>query len=129
MTISEVSKKFGLSQDTLRYYERIGLIQEIRKNKSGNRDYSEDDCKWIEFIKCMRSAGLSIETLIEYIELFHIGDETMEARKELLIEQRDVLAEKIKEMNEVLNKLNFKIKGYENGLFKKEKEFKNKKED
>lgn len=127
MTISEVSKKFDMSQDTLRYYERIGLIQKIKRNKSGNRDYNEEDCKWIEFIKCMRGAGLPIETLIEYIELFHIGDETMEARKELLIEQRDILAEKIKEMNQVLNKLNSKIKGYEDGLFKKEKEFINKK--
>lgn len=124
MTISEVSRKFDLSQDTLRYYERIGLIPEVGRNKSGNRDYSEDNCKWIEFIKCMRSAGLSIETLIEYIQLFQRGTETAVARKELLIEQRNLLAEKIKEMNEVLDKLDFKIKSYEDVILKKESELK-----
>ena len=65
MTIAEVSKKFDLSQDTLRYYERIGLIPSVNRNKSGNRDYTEEDCRWVEFIKCMRSAGLPIEVLIE----------------------------------------------------------------
>lgn len=129
MTISEVSKKFGLSQDTLRYYERIGLIPEVGRNKSGNRDYSEDDCKWVEFIKCMRGAGLSIETLIEYIQLFQRGEETSVARKELLIEQRNLLEEKIKEMTEVLDKLDYKIKIYEDVILRKEKEFNSKKED
>jgi len=91
MTIAEVSKKFGLSQDTLRYYERIGLLPCVNRNKSGIRDYSEEDCKWIEFIKCMRNAGLPIEVLIEYVTLFQKGDEAIAARKELLIEQRKLL--------------------------------------
>jgi DNA-binding transcriptional MerR regulator len=125
MTISEVSNKFNISQDTLRYYERIGLIPKIKKNKSGNRKYTEEDCKWIEFIKCMRSAGLPIEKLIEYIELFQIGDETIDARKKLLVEQRNILIEKINEMNDTLDKLNFKIEGYETGLFKAEKKLNN----
>ena len=84
MTIAEVSKKFDLSQDTLRYYERIGLIPGVNRNKSGIRDYTEEDCRWVEFIKCMRNAGLPIEVLIEYVTLFQQGDETIEARKELI---------------------------------------------
>ena len=70
MTITEVSKKYDLSQDTLRYYERIGLIPTVNRNKSGIRDYTDEDCKWVEFIKCMRGAGLPIEVLIEYVALF-----------------------------------------------------------
>ncbi|MBP1309369.1 DNA-binding transcriptional MerR regulator [Paenibacillus sp. 1182] len=54
MLIAEVSKKFELSQDTLRYYERIGLIPRVNRNKSGIRDYTEEDCRWVEYIKCMR---------------------------------------------------------------------------
>ena len=69
MTIAEVSAKYGLSADTLRYYERIGLLPEVKRNKSGIRDYTEEDCRWVEFIKCMRSAGLPIEVLIEYMAL------------------------------------------------------------
>jgi len=70
MTIKEVSEKYGLSQDTLRYYEKIGLIPRISRNGSGVRDYTEEDCRWIEFIKCMRNAGVQIEALIEYVKLF-----------------------------------------------------------
>ena len=84
MMIAEVSKKYELSADTLRYYERIGLIPQVNRNKSGIRDYTEEDCRWVEFIKCMRNAGLPIEVLIEYVTLFQQGDETIEARKELI---------------------------------------------
>lgn len=86
MTIAEVSKIYELSNDTLRYYERIGLLPPIKRTKSGIRDYQESDCKWIEFIKCMRNAGLPIEVLIEYVALYQQGDQTAGARMDLLIE-------------------------------------------
>lgn len=124
MTITQVSKKYGLSADTLRYYERIGLITGINRNKSGIRDYNEEDCKWIEFIKCMRNAGLSIEVLIEYVTLFRQGDETIGKRKELLIEQRKNLIEKMEGMKETLKRLDHKIEQYGSCLGLKEKELK-----
>lgn len=113
MTISEVSTKYKLTQDTLRYYERIGLIPPVGKNKSGFRDYKEEDCKWIEFIKCMRGAGLAIESLIEYVSLFQKGDETIEARKKLLIEQRMYLYTKLENIKKTIEKLDYKIERYE----------------
>lgn len=119
MTIAEVSKTFGLSADTLRYYERIGLIPPVNRKKSGVRDYTEEDCRWVEFIKCMRSSGLPIETLIEYVALFHKGDETVEARKELLIEQRKNLLHKMEELQTTLERLTYKIDQYETTLAKK----------
>ena len=88
MKIAEVSEKFGLSADTLRYYERIGLIPAVTRGQNGIRDYTETDIKRVEFVKCMRSAGLSIETLIEYMSLLQQGDQTIETRKELLKEQQ-----------------------------------------
>lgn len=124
MTIAEVSKRFELSADTLRYYERIGLIPSVNRNKSGIRDYREEDCQWVEFIKCMRSAGLPIEVLIEYISLFQQGDSTIEARKELLIEQRTQLIIRMGEMQKTLNRLSSKIERYEQGLMVKERELK-----
>ena len=102
MTITEVSKKYGLSADTLRYYERIGLIPKVNRNKSGVRDYTQEDCNWVEFIKCMRGAGLPIEVLIDYVSMFQQGDSTIDARKELLVDQRKVLAKKIEDMNKTL---------------------------
>jgi DNA-binding transcriptional MerR regulator len=122
MMIAEASAKFDLSQDTLRYYERIGLIPRVNRTKSGIRDYTEEDCKWIEFIKCMRqSAGLPVEMLIEYVGLFQQGDETMETRKELLVEQRKMLNSRIEVMKKTLERLDDKISRYEQTIFKKEK--------
>ncbi|WP_234124286.1 MerR family transcriptional regulator [Clostridium hydrogenum] len=126
MTIAEVSKKYDLTQDTLRYYERIGLIPEVNRNKSGIRDYTEEDCRWVEFIKCMRSAGLPIEVLIEYVTLFKQGDGTIKARKELLIEQRKRLVEKMDDMKKTIERLDYKIERYEKTRCEKEKELKRK---
>ncbi len=113
MTIAEASKKYDLSADTLRYYERIGLLPKVNRNKSGIRDYTEEDCRWIEFIKCMRNAGLPIEALIEYVSLYQEGDSTLDSRKELLIEQRDLLEARVEEMTTTLERLNKKIERYQ----------------
>ncbi|TDX53226.1 MerR family transcriptional regulator [Orenia marismortui] len=124
MRISEVSKRFDLTPDTLRYYERIGLLPNVKRNESGNRDYGEEDCNWIEFIKCMRNAGISIEALIEYVDMFQQGNSTIQARKELLIEQRNELYQRIEEMKEVLKRLDNKIDGYEERVIVAEEELK-----
>ena len=120
MTIAEVSKKYELSADTRRYYERIGLVPPVPRNKSGIRDYDTESCQWVELMKCMRSAGVQIEALIEYVALFQQGDETIGARKALLIEQRDQLVERMAEMQRSLDRLNDKIERYDQGLMTKE---------
>ena len=120
MTITEVSRKYGISPDTLRYYERIGLLPPVPRNRSGIRDYDEASCGWVELMKCMRSAGVQIEALIEYVALFQQGDETIGARKALLIEQRDQLVERMAEMQRSLDRLNDKIERYDQGLMTKE---------
>ena len=120
MTITEVAKLYDLSADTLRYYERIGIIPSVNRNPNGIRNYTENDCGWVGFAKCMRSAGLPVEVLIEYVTLFQQGDATAEARKEILIEQRDKLVVRIAEMQETLDRLNYKIENYETGIRKAE---------
>lgn len=118
MTIAEVSRQFDITPDTLRYYERIGLIPPVPRTKSGIRDYDQTSCSWIEFIKCMRAAGLQIEALIEYVALFQQGDSTIGARKALLLEQRDQLEERIATMQQTLERLNHKIENYGSCLAK-----------
>jgi DNA-binding transcriptional MerR regulator len=120
MLIAEISEKFDLSQDTLRYYERIRLIPRVNRNKSGNRNYTKEDCRWVEFIKCMRGVGLPVGILIEYVGLFQQGDETMEARKELLIEQRKHLITRMEDMKKVFERLDYKISRYEQTIVEKE---------
>jgi len=122
MKIAEVSERYGISSDTLRYYERIGLILPVTRNASGIRDYREIDERRVEFIKCMRSAGLPIEALIEYVGLVQQGDQTIEARKEILKEQRKQLLARMKEMQKTLDVLDHKIAVYEKAVLTKEKE-------
>ena len=124
MRIAEVSQKYDITADTLRYYERIGLIPPVNRNVSGIRDYTEEDCNWVHFIKCMRGAGLSIEVLVEYVTMFQQGNSTIKARKELLIEQRNQLAKKVKEMQQTLERLDKKIDGYEERVLVKEDKLK-----
>ncbi len=117
-----MSEKYHVTPDTLRYYERIGLLQPVARNVSGIREYSENDIHRLEFIKCMRRAGLPIDVLIEYIHLLDQGDETIEARMELLQEQRVLLQARIREMQETLNVLDYKISLYGEAVQTKEKE-------
>ena len=113
MTIKEASQLTGVSADTLRYYERIGLIPAVPRNESGIRNYDEASIGWINFIKCMRSAGLPIEALIEYVALYKEGSKTEASRKAILIEQRDILQERMSSLQKTLDKLNYKIDNYE----------------
>ena len=124
MKITEVSQKYDMTADTLRYYERIGLLPSVNRNASGIRNYTEEDCNWVHFIKCMRGAGLSIEVLVEYVTMFQQGNSTIKARKELLIEQRNQLAKKVKEMQQTLERLDKKIDGYEERVLVKEDKLK-----
>lgn len=121
MRIAEVSKQYDISADTLRYYERIGLLPRVHRNASGVRDYDETDLARVKFIKCMRGANVSIEALIEYMQLFAEGDAALAARKAILEEQRDLVRERIAEMQAGLDRLDYKIAHYEDLIVEAEK--------
>ena len=107
VTIKEVSEKYGISDDTLRYYERIGMIPPVTRT-AGDKDRS-----WIELVLCMRNAGLPIEAIIEYVRLYQLGDSTFGERLQLLKEQREALIEQKKKIDSTLERLNYKIARYE----------------
>lgn len=111
MTIGEVSEKYEITTDTLRYYERIGLIPPVPRKKNGIRNYDETACKWVSFIKCMRSAGVQIEALIEYVALMQSGT-GLERRKNILIEQRARLQEQAERLHSTIERLDYKIEHY-----------------
>jgi DNA-binding transcriptional MerR regulator len=116
MTIKEVSKQYNISQDTLRYYERVGMIPPVTRTAGGIRNYQKEDLSWVELAKCMRSAGLTIEALIEYVKLFQGGDETIPARLQLLTEQRELLLEQREQIDTALSRLDYKIDRYEKAM-------------
>jgi DNA-binding transcriptional MerR regulator len=121
MTIAETAEKYGLTTDTLRYYERIGLIPPVQRNKAGNRDYGEIDHRVIGFVKRMRQAGVSVESLIEYTKLLRQGIQTRETRKAILREQRELIAARIAEMQQTLENLDYKIINYDTVIIEAEK--------
>ena len=122
MTITEVSKKYDISPDTLRYYERIGLIPAVPRNRSGIRDYDEAACGWVELMKCMRAAGVQIDALIDYVALCQQGDGTAAQRKAMLVQQRRQLADRMADMQRSLDRLDEKIAQYEEVLLRRERE-------
>lgn len=123
MTIAEVSKRYNLTPDTIRYYEKEGLIPKIPRTRNGIRDFDEESCGWIEFIKCMRNAGMEIEILKRYVDLFKKGKSTIKERKSLLEEQRAKLIKKRQDINITLERLDYKIELYKEIEAGKRKDF------
>lgn len=123
MKIAEVSKKYNLTEDTIRYYEKIGLIPRVPRTKSGIREFDDESCRWVEFIKCMRNSGMTIEVLTEYVNLYKQGEGTAEARKQLLIEQRKNLLKKQEEIANTIKRLDYKIEIYNEIVEGKRKDF------
>ncbi|MCO4619825.1 transcriptional regulator (MerR family) [Streptococcus infantarius subsp. infantarius] len=119
MNIKKVNEQTGISADTIRYYERIGLLPRVRRNKSGVRDFSEQDIAALEFIRCFRSASISVESLIEYMSLVEEGEGTEKARMKILEEQREKLISRIAELQAAKEQLDYKIENYKKLILKK----------
>lgn len=113
MRIAEVAEKYDISADTLRYYEKAGLISHVGRTASGIRDYDEKACASIEFVKCMRGANVSIEALARYMKLLEQGDETAAERKAILVEQRDEAKKKLEQLQAGIERLDHKIANYD----------------
>lgn len=118
MTIGEVSEKFEITADTLRYYERIGLIPPVPRNKNGIRNFDETACGWVSFVKCMRLAGVQIEALIEYVSLMQ-ANTGLERRRNILIEQREKLRQQAEHLKLTIERLDYKIEHYQELILKK----------
>ena len=116
MTIKEVCEKYNVTADTLRYYERVGVIPEVRRTAGGIRDYSEEDIKWVETAICFRSARMPIDLLIEYVRLYRKGDETLRDRLELLIEAKKRILDEREKYDDALAKLDYKISKYDEAV-------------
>jgi DNA-binding transcriptional MerR regulator len=109
LEISEVSKLTKLKPHTLRYYESIGLIKDIKRNSSGKRIYSEDDLKWLEVIIRLRETGMNINMMMEYSKLRHMGDDTISERKLIMEEHLEAINTEIDKLLEARNYVRKKI--------------------
>ena len=117
MNIKSASDLLGISADTIRYYERVGLVPPITRTATGIRDFQDQAIEALEFIKCFRSAGVSVASLVDYMSLYQKGDETREERLGILEEEKKKLEERLSQLQTALNRLNHKIKLYKEGKF------------
>jgi DNA-binding transcriptional MerR regulator len=110
--IAEAAHRSGLSIDTLRYYERIQLIDPPARDAGGRRAYSDDDLTWLGFLTKLRTTGMPIRMMREYAKLRHQGNASAGRRKQILVEQRAEVLSRIAELNSCLDVLNYKIANY-----------------
>lgn len=115
MTIKQVCQRYGLTQDTLRYYEKIGVIPPVHRSASGIRDYDEHDLGWVENAVCLRNAGVPVESIAEYVKLYQAGDETFAARRDLLSHVLADLTEQRSQLDAAIQKLTYKVSRVRSG--------------
>lgn len=120
MNSKQVAEMFDLSVDTLRYYERISVISPVTRDKNGYRNYQTSDLNWIFLVKSLRSAGLSIESLIEFASLARLSEtqNVEDAQKQILIDQLEEVEKNIEKMKEVRSLLKYKIDTYDDHIGK-----------
>ncbi|WP_294757120.1 MerR family transcriptional regulator [uncultured Lactobacillus sp.] len=122
MTINEISKKFSLSKDTLRYWEKEKLIPTVKRDKNGYRVYDTKEQNWVFYIMVLRKAGMSIKKLKKFVNLYMKYSSTAEIRKHLLIVQRSQLNKEIINIKKTVNYIDYKIDHFDDQLLSFEKE-------
>ncbi|MFE4259807.1 MerR family transcriptional regulator [Streptomyces sp. NPDC056883] len=111
-TISEVEARTGLTQHTLRWYERIGLMPHVDRSHSGQRRFTDKDLDWLGFVGKLRTTGMSVADMVRYAELVREGPHTADDRRELLERTRDEVRTRIAELTDALAVLDYKIDTY-----------------
>jgi DNA-binding transcriptional MerR regulator len=112
-SIAQAAARSGLSIDTLRYYERIGLVEPPARDSGGRRDYSDEDLGWLAFLTRLRTTGMPIRMMREYAQLRHRGVGSTARRRQILVEHRAGVRDRIAELRSCLEVLDYKITNYE----------------
>lgn len=118
MNSKKVSEILDISVDTLRYYERVGVIPPVTRDKNGYRNYQDNDLNWIFLAKSLRNAGMSVESMIEFATLAQSDGDVSAAQKDVLHEQLEQLDEKFAELERTRHLLEYKIETYDEHLAK-----------
>ena len=111
-TIQRAAAETGLSADTLRYYERIGILPGIGRSESGHRRFTDDDMGWIKLVQCLRATGMPLEDLHRYAELVQEGEHTAAERLSLLEAHKCRIETELSELMVALDLVDMKIAGY-----------------
>ena len=111
-SIKEAASKTGLSEHTLRYYDKEQMLPYLERTPSGIRRFSDRDIEWISFLNCLKNTGMSIQQIKHYTELCKKGDETLRQRLAIFIEQRETVLAQLCELEHNLEVVDYKIQFY-----------------
>ncbi|NSB13998.1 MerR family transcriptional regulator [Clostridium beijerinckii] len=119
-SMKEVSEKFNITPYTLRYYEREGLFPFVQRDNNGRRIYTDVDLGSIQLVNCMRATGMSIAYIKNYVSLTTKGKDTVDERRNIMLEQKEILKEEIKKYNDLLELVNMKLDYYDEKISRDE---------
>jgi DNA-binding transcriptional MerR regulator len=112
-TVGEMAKKLNVTASTLRYYDKEGLLPFVERSSGGMRMFKENDLSWLQIIECLKKTGMPIKDIKHFMDCCKEGDPTIEDRLSIIKSQRDAVIMQIKEMQEMLDMLNYKCWYYE----------------
>lgn len=111
-TPAQVTEKTGFTIDTLRYYERIGLLHHVGRTAGGRRSFSDEDLEYLQMLRCLRHTGMPIAEMLRFVELMRAGETTVVQRVEVLREHEERVGAQIEQLREYQAHLRFKIQLY-----------------
>lgn len=112
-TIKQIAEKFSLTPYTLRYYEKEGLLPHVRRDRRGNRLFSETDVEWLTLICCLRDTGMSVSEIKRYGQLCQEGDAYIGDRRQMILDHKKTVEAKIAKMRQYLVKIEAKLQYYD----------------
>lgn len=112
-SIKEVSKETGITAYTLRYYEKEGLLPFVKRDQSGNRVYDEESMEWLHFILALRSTGMPLTEIKQYVDWYQEGESTLTLRKQMMLNHKAKVEEELRQMYKYLEQINYKLALYD----------------
>lgn len=117
-TIKQAAERTGLTEHTIRYYDREGLLPLLKRTDSGIRSFSDTDLDWLGLICCLKNSGMPIETIKQFMSLCLQGERTVEERREILLKHKENILVQMEQLKKGLSTVNYKLEHYkEIGVF------------
>lgn len=111
-TPAQVTEKTGFTIDTLRYYERIGLLHHVGRTAGGRRTFTDHDVEFLGLLRCLRDTGMPVAEMLRFVELLRSGDATQNERLEVLRDHEARVESQIERLREHQEHIRFKIRLY-----------------
>ena len=112
-SIGEVSEMFGLPASTIRFYDRQGLLSDIKRSNGGIRVFSDIELDTLQVIECLKATNMRVKDIKQFLDWCSEGDKTLHKRREMFNQRREIVKQQIVELNKTLEMLEYKCWYYE----------------